>query len=142
MLRVSVSSKTSSFAPGGSPIHSTECTNHGFGGFSMYCMNRLFPGHEKEPVLVRVFERNETPAPTFVHRHVNVSSSVNKLVVILIDVFDADKEVNAAPAPKHRFQMLGQRDFQSARSKLSHRRFRFDVDRLDLHPQHAAIERE
>src|SRR5215217_1423417 len=39
MCRVSVSSNTSSVASGGSPIHSTECVSHGFGGFSMYCIS-------------------------------------------------------------------------------------------------------
>src|SRR5215213_4003877 len=41
MWRVAVSSKTSSFASGGSPIHSTECVNHGFGGFSTYCIKLI-----------------------------------------------------------------------------------------------------
>src|SRR5216683_4780014 len=36
ILRVSVSSNTSSFDSGGSPIHSIDCVNHGFGGFSTY----------------------------------------------------------------------------------------------------------
>src|SRR4051812_21591087 len=40
MWRVAVSSKTSSFASGGSPIHSTDCVNHGFGGFSTYCIKQ------------------------------------------------------------------------------------------------------
>src|SRR5215203_3718514 len=47
MWRVAVSSKTSSFASGGSPIHSTECVSHGFGGFSTYCITEpsaLAPG--------------------------------------------------------------------------------------------------
>src|ERR1044072_7166901 len=42
MWRVAVSSKTSGFACGGSPIHSTECVNHGFGGLSTYCIKHLF----------------------------------------------------------------------------------------------------
>lgn len=36
IVRVSVSSKTSSFAGGGSPVHSTVVEIYGFGGFSMY----------------------------------------------------------------------------------------------------------
>src|SRR5688572_25109999 len=152
MWRVSVSSNTSSVASGGSPIHSTECVSHGFGGFSTYCINlrssalicgcnchrldraegekhllpgrtgsldeadvvvrdlgyaprvdpaghglyiddlafkaakkvlkvlschsslRFFPrpGHKKVAVLIRILQRHETPAPTFIDRRRNV----------------------------------------------------------------------
>src|SRR5688500_262246 len=114
MWRVSVSSKTSRFASGGSPIHSTECTNHGLGGFSTYCINRFLlsqrtlllsaftssitqrplrterplglPCHKKEPVLVGIFDRNESSAPTFVDRRLNVSASIDEFLVVLIDI--------------------------------------------------------
>src|SRR3982750_1261913 len=132
MWRVAVSSNTSSLASGGSPIHSTEWVNHGFGGFSTYCIRHKgfshektqnSPRHKEVAILVRIFQRNKTTAPTFVNRRLHIRSSFDQLLMKPIHVFNTHEEVNSASPAQHRLQMLGQCDSQFAGAKLRHWRF-------------------
>src|SRR5688500_10559246 len=75
------------------------------------------PGHKEEAVLVRIFQSDETPAPTLIDWRLNIGSLLRKLIVKAIDILNADEEGNTASAPQHRFEVLGQRDFQCAAAK-------------------------
>ena len=98
------------------------------------------PSHKKEAVLVRILERDETTAPTFIDRRLYVSPLCSQLVVKLIDIIDTNKEVNTASSSQHRFVLLSKRDPQFSAAKLCLRRFLLHVERLNFHPEHVMIE--
>src|SRR5215217_7045725 len=97
------------------------------------------PGHKKEAILVRILQRHKTTAPAFVDRRQNIRSVCDQIIVKLIDVFNADEEVNAASPSQHRLQILRERDSQITPAHPRHRRFGVVVDRLDLHAEHTFI---
>src|SRR5215218_5518355 len=70
------------------------------------------PGYKKEAILVRIFKRHKTTAPAFINRRQNIRSVCDQIIVKLIDVFNADEEVNTASSSQHRLQILRERDSQ------------------------------
>src|ERR1041384_5672815 len=86
------------------------------------------PGHKKVPVLVRILQRHETSAPTFINRRQNVSAVSDQLIVKLIDIFNTDEEMDAASSPQHGLEMLREGDSQFTRANLGHWRLRVVVD--------------
>src|ERR687883_690722 len=82
----------------------------------------ICPGDEKEPVLVRVFQRDEATTPAFVRRRRDNNSLFLQLPVISVNIPNSDEEVCAATAPQHRFELLHQCEPQASGAQGRHRR--------------------
>src|SRR5215813_8037035 len=70
------------------------------------------PRHKEVAILVRIFQRNKTATPTFIHGRLNVCASRDQIFVKLIHIFNPDEEVNATSSAQHRLEMLRQSDRQ------------------------------
>src|ERR1043166_2970398 len=97
------------------------------------------PRHKKIPILVRIFERHKTAAPTFVNRRLHIRSFCDQFIVKLIDIFNPEEEGAPAAASQHRLQILRERDSQVPPTQPSHRWFGVVADRLDLPAEYAFI---
>src|ERR1043165_6293866 len=108
--------------------------------FSRCCPGmRHSPRHKKIAILVRIFQRHKTSAPTFVDRRLHIHSVLDQRILKLIDVVNADEEVHAAAASQHSLEILRERDSQIAATQPRHRRLRVVIDRLDFHPEYAVV---
>src|SRR5215467_15903082 len=104
-----------------------------------HSVSLIRPRHKKVAILVRIFERQKTAAPTLINGRLHICSIFDQLIVKPIHIFNTDEEVNAAPSSQHRLQILRERDSQVATTQPSHRRFRVVADRLDLHAEYTFI---
>ena len=78
-------------------------------------MSLLFPVDKKKAVPVRVLETNKSTAPTFVAGLADLNHFAAEPLIKIVDIGDAQDEVNAAPALKHSLDLLDQGDPQRSR---------------------------
>src|SRR5205085_2447686 len=88
------------------------------------------PRDEEEAVAVRVFERDEAPAPALVRRRRDFEPARAHKVVELLNVLDREEEVYAAPSTRQRERHLREHQSKSARAQSRHRRLGLGLVRL------------
>src|SRR5262249_2197682 len=102
--------------------------------------NILLPGHEKEPVAVRVFEADKSATPPFVTRFADGDRLLFQVLIKIIHICDAQDKVNAAPSFEHSFDLLNQRNAQRTGSNRGYRWVGVAIIRIDLKAQHLSVE--
>src|SRR5215510_1183672 len=102
----------------------------------------LFPGHEKQPVAVRVFEANKSATPPFVTRFAEGYRLLFQVLIKIVHIGNAQEKVNAAPSLEHSFDLLNQRNAQRTGSNRGYRRVGDAIIRIDLKAEHLSVEGE
>src|SRR6185437_3654735 len=64
--------------------------------------SRFYPLDKEQAILVRILQRYEAAAPSFIRRRPNLRASLLELFIVFVHIINAEKKANASTALEHR----------------------------------------